>query len=53
MKTFLKTCRYVREWYPILWNHSRVRNRLIMVQYHLPMTRGGNRKWLNATVYGV
>lgn len=36
MRTFILTCVFVRNHYPILWDHSRRHNRLIMVRYHLP-----------------
>lgn len=36
MKTFLQVVAHVRRHYPKLWDHSDVRNRRIMVRYHLP-----------------
>lgn len=36
MMTFLNAVKHVRKHYPMLWNHSRVENRRIMVEYHLP-----------------
>lgn len=36
MNEFLKTVAYVRHRYPSLWDHTGVRNRRIMVRYHLP-----------------
>lgn len=36
MKKFLGICDYVRDHYPLLWDHSGKRNRRIMVRYHYP-----------------
>lgn len=39
MKKFIAAVKHVKKMYPVLWDHSRIANRRIMVRYWLPGTQ--------------